>query len=96
MTDFRHTFHFQKTPPIKRLQHAIEDQVYRILRKSRVITNISNNSLFAVPANQEFVYVHCQDVDTSDPVSYYLGQLRNMCNTAKDAGQVSAYNVKLA
>ena len=42
---------------IKRLQHNMEDQIYRILRKARIITNISNNSLFAVPANEEFVYV---------------------------------------
>jgi len=26
-------------PPVKALQHAIEDQVYRILRKARIITN---------------------------------------------------------
>ena len=45
------------TDAIKRLQHNMEDQIYRILRKARVITNISNNSLFAVPANEEFVYV---------------------------------------
>ncbi len=31
---------FQKSAPIKKLQHAIEDQIYRILRKSRIITNI--------------------------------------------------------
>ena len=45
------------TDAIKRLQHSMEDQIYRILRKARIITNISNNSLFAVPANDEFVYV---------------------------------------
>ena len=28
------------TTPVKRLQHALEDQIYRILRKSRIITNV--------------------------------------------------------
>jgi hypothetical protein len=29
-----------KYPSIKKLEHALEDQIYHILRKSRVITNI--------------------------------------------------------
>jgi hypothetical protein len=29
-----------KHPSIKKLEHALEDQIYHILRKSRVITNI--------------------------------------------------------
>lgn len=36
----------------------MEDYIYSLLRKSRVITDISSNSLFAVPNNQEFVYIH--------------------------------------
>lgn len=36
----------------------MEDQIYNSLRKSYVITNISNNSLFSIPVNQEFVYIH--------------------------------------
>ncbi|XP_025084396.1 protein smg8-like isoform X2 [Pomacea canaliculata] len=67
----------QKLSPIKRLQHNLEDQIYRILRKSRVITNISNNSLFAIPANQEFVYIHCRKNDPTDPVSFILTQMRS-------------------
>jgi len=31
---------WQKVPPLKALQHSIEDQIYRILRKARIITNI--------------------------------------------------------
>ena len=46
-----------KHPPIKRFEFSLEDQIYRILRKARIITNVAANSLFAVPANQEFVYV---------------------------------------
>ena len=44
-------------PPIKRLEFSLEDQIYRALRKARIITNIAVNSLFSVPANQEFVFV---------------------------------------
>lgn len=46
-----------KHPPIKRLEYSLEDQIYRILRKARIITNVAANSLFAVPSNQEFVFV---------------------------------------
>ncbi|KAL3861502.1 hypothetical protein ACJMK2_007534 [Sinanodonta woodiana] len=80
----------QKIPPIKRLQHAIEDQIYKILRKSRVITNISNNSLFAVPANQEFVYVHCKQNEMADPTSYYLNQLRHDSSSPKDSDSLKS------
>ena len=59
------------TDSVKRLQHNMEDQIYRILRKARVITNISNNSLFAVPANEEFVYV-MHKTDGGDSVESLL------------------------
>ncbi|KAL5015428.1 hypothetical protein ScPMuIL_009698 [Solemya velum] len=75
----------QKATPLKRLQHLIEDQIYRILRKSRIITNISNNSLFAVPANQEFVYVHGVKTEITDPVTFYLQQLRNNSSFTRDS-----------
>lgn len=75
----------QKSNPLKRVQHAIEDQIYRILRKSRVITNISNNSLFAVPANQEFVYIHSKKSEFMDPAYYYLQQLKLNSSISKDS-----------
>lgn len=37
----------------------------------------SNNSLFAIPANQEFVYIHCRKNDPTDPVSFILTQMRS-------------------
>nr|CAG4637663.1 EOG090X02WG [Chydorus sphaericus] len=55
-------FYFEQKPPaadeenFKSIQHQMEDQIYRLLRKCRVITNISTNSLFAIPSNQEFVF----------------------------------------
>lgn len=67
----------KKHSPRRRLQHALEDQIYRIFRKSRVLTNQSSNCLFTVPANQAFVYV-IPTVE-EDPVGALLGQLRSNC-----------------
>lgn len=67
----------KKHSPKRRLQHALEDQIYRIFRKSRVLTNQSINCLFTVPANQAFVYVVAGQGD--DPISMLIGQLKNNC-----------------
>ncbi|KAK1800353.1 hypothetical protein P4O66_005593, partial [Electrophorus voltai] len=67
----------KKHSPRRRLQHALEDQIYRIFRKSRVLTNQSSNCLFTVPANQAFVYV--VPGPDEDPISSLLGQLRSNC-----------------
>ncbi|KAL6098317.1 smg8 [Pungitius sinensis] len=67
----------KKHSPRRRLQHALEDQIYRIFRKSRVLTNQSSNCLFTVPANQAFVYVI--PAEDEDPVGALLGQLRSVC-----------------
>lgn len=61
-----------KTKTLEKLQHCLEDQIYNSLRKSYVITNISNNSLFAIPANQEFVYIHRSSGDTADSNRFLL------------------------
>ncbi|XP_005986854.1 nonsense-mediated mRNA decay factor SMG8 [Latimeria chalumnae] len=67
----------KKHSPKRRLQHALEDQIYRIFRKSRVLTNQSINCLFTVPANQAFVYV--VPFQDEDPVGMLIGQLKNTC-----------------
>ncbi|KAG9263718.1 protein SMG8 [Astyanax mexicanus] len=75
----------KKHSPRRRLQHALEDQIYRIFRKSRVLTNQSSNCLFTVPANQAFVYV--VPGPDEDPISSLLGQLRSNCALREnDAG----------
>ncbi|KAM8975365.1 nonsense-mediated mRNA decay factor SMG8 [Pelodytes ibericus] len=71
----------KKHSPKRRLQHALEDQIYRIFRKSRVLTNQSINCLFTVPANQAFVYI-VADQD-EDPIGMLLEGLRHNC-TMKD------------
>ncbi|PNF37753.1 Protein SMG8 [Cryptotermes secundus] len=68
-----------KYPSIKKLEHALEDQIYHILRKSRVITNISSNSLFAIPANQEFVFVQTKVNPLSDRNAHMVNSLVDFC-----------------
>ncbi|KAM8834744.1 nonsense-mediated mRNA decay factor SMG8 [Synchiropus picturatus] len=77
----------KKHSPRRRLQHALEDQIYRIFRKSRVLTNQSSNCLFTVPANQAFVYVI--PMADEDPVGNLLCQLRSNCILSdQDSGAV--------
>lgn len=53
-------FYFEKCPKnignVKKLEHNLEDKIYNILKKARII-NTSGNSLFTIPLNDEFVYV---------------------------------------
>ena len=60
---FRNTYRTAECN-INKLEYNIEDRIFRILRTLRIITNNSDNSLFAVPANTPFVYVN--DTDVSD------------------------------
>lgn len=66
---------------IKRFEHALEDQIYHILRKSRVITNNSSNSLFAIPANLEFVFVQTKPNPSADRVTHLAKSLIEFCKT---------------
>ncbi|XP_071455115.1 nonsense-mediated mRNA decay factor SMG8 [Hetaerina americana] len=69
---------------VKKLEHALEDQIYHILRKTRVITNVSSNSLFAIPANQEFVFVNTQSSSSlefvEDQVSQMIQSMVQFCD----------------
>ncbi|XP_014483123.1 PREDICTED: protein SMG8 isoform X2 [Dinoponera quadriceps] len=64
---------------IKKLEHSLEDQIYHVLRKNRIVTNISSNSLFAIPANQEFVYVHTESTESNDMLGYMASKLIQSC-----------------
>src|SRR5205085_840206 len=44
-----------------RLECSLEDQIYRTLRRSRIITNNCGNSLFAVPSNKPYVHLGHED-----------------------------------
>ncbi|KAF5277720.1 hypothetical protein FQR65_LT03700 [Abscondita terminalis] len=57
-------FYFERCPKgvknIKKLEHDIEDRIYHILRKIRIISSTNTSSLFAIPPNEEFVYM-CEE-----------------------------------
>ena len=78
----------KKKPPLKRLQHTLEDQVYKILRNSRVLTNNAVNCLFTVPPNQAFVHIMTDQFDKvkneEDPVKSMLLLLRKSCETHRN------------
>lgn len=53
-------FYFERCPKninnVKKLEHNLEDKIYYILKKTRIIST-TGNSLFAIPLNDEFVYI---------------------------------------
>ncbi|GBP65638.1 Protein SMG8 [Eumeta japonica] len=76
-------FHFRSGPrqlrhapaALKRLEHAMEDQLYSILRKARIITNVCAKSLFAIPKNEEFVYISTEE---------QVGKTRDLSTLVRD------------
>ncbi|KAH0955896.1 hypothetical protein HN011_006917 [Eciton burchellii] len=83
-------FYFESCPltfqdpdsSIKKLEHSLEDQIYQLLRKNRIVTNISSNSLFAIPANQEFVYVYTGSTESKDMLGYMTRHLMLSCKVS--------------
>ncbi|KAI8505439.1 Protein smg8 [Branchiostoma belcheri] len=73
-----------KHSPKKRLQHRIEDQIYRIFRKSRLLTNQSKDCLFTVPPNQTFVYIQSR-AGPVDAINTLLSNLHQTCALGKEA-----------
>ncbi|CAH2085817.1 unnamed protein product [Euphydryas editha] len=89
-------FHFRRAPTplrkapaaLKRLEHAVEDQIYFILRKARIITNVCAKSLFAIPKNEEFVYISAEsDRDCARDVSSLIRGLVQLCAGTEPEGQ---------
>ncbi|XP_033223576.1 protein SMG8 [Belonocnema kinseyi] len=67
---------------IKKLEHSLEDQIYHVLRKNRIVTNVSSNSLFAIPANQEFVFVYTGPTESRDILGYMTRKLIQSCKVS--------------
>ncbi|KAH9504385.1 Protein smg8 [Bulinus truncatus] len=79
----------KKCPPMRKLQMCIEDMIFRILRKTRAITNVSNNSLFSVPINQPYVYLCAKKNEINDPVDFLISQMRQNCFPTQEDPQTS-------
>lgn len=57
----------------------LEDQLYRFLRKSRVITNICSNALFAICNQANFVYISTSQSSIRDPDEFFNELLTYYC-----------------
>ncbi|XP_039249346.2 nonsense-mediated mRNA decay factor SMG8-like [Styela clava] len=90
----------KKKPPVKRLQHTIEDQVYRILRSSRVLTNNAVNCLFSVPPNQAFVHIMTDEFKKiekeEDPIGGMFDLLLDSFKRHRDPNSMSRAKELLA
>ncbi|EDO39577.1 predicted protein [Nematostella vectensis] len=64
----------QNTNPLKKLQHSLEDQIYSILRKARLLGSLSSSSLFTVSSNHAFVHVQ-PNTASFDPINILLNKL---------------------
>lgn len=73
-------FYFEKCPKsirnVKKLEHNLEDKIYYILKKTRII-NTSGSSLFTIPLNDEYVYV--SEEGTTDTLGDALRDLIADC-----------------
>ncbi|XP_072174568.1 nonsense-mediated mRNA decay factor SMG8-like [Diadema setosum] len=58
----------KKKSPRKVLQLHLEDQIYRIFRKTHILTNNMSHCLFSIPLNQGFVHILNRDNELKDPV----------------------------
>jgi protein SMG8 len=52
----------------------------------------SSNSLFAIPANQEFVFVYTGSIETRDVLAYMTRQLIKSCTV--DSGTTSSKSIE--
>ncbi|XP_018320729.1 protein smg8 [Agrilus planipennis] len=51
---------FKGIQNIKKMEHNMEDRIYHILRKTRIIGNFGS-SLFSIPLNEEFVFISTEE-----------------------------------
>ncbi|KAG1668552.1 Protein smg8 [Nymphon striatum] len=84
----------KRLPSLTKLQHSLEDKIYGILRKYRIITNVSNNCLFAFPANQEFVHIYQSNDVICDPKTFFINQLKIFCEQSKNGFRQGNFVVK--
>lgn len=64
----------------KKYELLLEDQIYRFLRRSRIITNICANSLFAVCNQMDFVYIETKETIVRDGDTLLEQMLLDYCN----------------
>lgn len=65
----------------RKYEQYLEDQIYRFLRKSRIITNICANSLFAICNQNDFVFISTKDPTVRDPNKFFMDLIIKYCTT---------------
>lgn len=68
------------------MERYLEDKIYNLLRKTRIITNICINSLFAIQAQSPFVFISTRDSTIRNQEKFFTDLLVNFCET----GQIPA------
>ncbi|KAK0167296.1 hypothetical protein PV327_004714 [Microctonus hyperodae] len=74
----------ENSSSIKMLEHSLEDQIYHVLKENHIVHNISSYCLFAIPANQEFVYIHTGTTESRDIYGYMLNKLIESCKVSSN------------
>ena len=63
----------------RKYELLLEDQIYRFLRRSRIITNICANSLFAVCNQMNFVFISTREPCVAEPDAFFMQMLLKYC-----------------
>ncbi|XP_023316566.1 protein SMG8 [Trichogramma pretiosum] len=100
----RMLFYFERCPPvfqdpnseanITKLEHSLEDSIYEVLRKNKIVNNNSSNSLFAIPVNQEFVFVNTEEEEMRDVIEYMHRGFAKACAISEKKKTESKLNNK--
>ena len=86
MCDFSHVIHLFSHQS-KEISVHEKMRVLSVLIIIIILSFYSNNSLFAVPANQEFVFIHTSVSTATDPVNFYLNLMRQSSPLIADKGE---------
>ncbi|XP_014247233.1 protein SMG8 isoform X3 [Cimex lectularius] len=72
-----------------KLEHALEDQIYLTLRRSRLVKNVCNRAFFSIAPNDEFVFVQNNIVSESRADRSFrrlMEKLEDDSNISNDGG----------
>ncbi|XP_054280613.1 nonsense-mediated mRNA decay factor SMG8 [Macrosteles quadrilineatus] len=61
------------------VKHQLEDTIYKFLRRSRVITNLSTKSLFAIPLNSRYIFMVFEPDPTKEWIPYLVNSMIDLC-----------------
>ena len=72
----------------KKVEQSLEDRIYNVLKKTRIVINYTKSALFSLPANDP--YVHILSSKAAVTSSENLMQLFDLhCSTQRVTGMIS-------